>query len=397
MFPSNKCLIYSLIAITLGLMTCNKGGVNEKNNSHKHQEAQPSSDIFKSHIEFLGINPADFESNTIVLPQDDSPFPKLSNYGFFKGPVHYLIPSDGVLPYSLNSELFSDYAYKARFVWMPQGSAAKYRKDEVLDFPLGTVLIKNFYYPIDMRNPHGDRRLIETRLLVNTQSGWKNYPYLWNEDQTEADYHPFGEFTKVSWIDIQGEEQHVNYMQPQQGQCKSCHIVDDKVMPIGPKVRNLNGVFDYGEEGKQNQLVYWQQMGYLEGFNPNEPQPRNAVWSNPSEDLDDRARAYLDINCGHCHNPKGPGNTTGFYLDALTADPKELGVCKVPVAAGRGSGNLRYDIVPGNPSESIVHYRMASEEIDVMMPEIGRSKVHYEGLELIASWIASMEEGSCNE
>ena len=397
MFPSNKCLIYSLIAITLGLMTCNKGGVNEKNNSHKNQEAKAASDIFKSHIEFLGINPADFESNTIVLPQNDSPFPTLSDYGFFKGPVQYLIPSDNVLPYTLNSELFSDYAYKARFVWMPEGSAAQYRKDEVLDFPLGTVLIKNFYYPTDMRNPHGERRLIETRLLVNTQSGWKNYPYLWNEDQTDADYHPFGEFAKISWIDIKGEEQRVNYMQPQQGQCKSCHIIDDNVMPIGPKVRNLNGVFDYGKEGKHNQLVYWQQMGYLEGFNPNEPQPRNAVWSNPSEDLDGRARAYLDINCGHCHNPKGPGNTTGFYLDALTADPKELGVCKVPVAAGRGSGNLRYDIVPGNPTESIVHYRMASEEIDVMMPEIGRSKVHYEGLELIASWIASMEEGSCNE
>ena len=101
-------------------MTCNKGAVNEKNNSHKHQEAQASSDIFKSHVEFLGINPDDFESNTIVLPQDDSPFPKLSDYGFFKGPVQYLIPSDDVLPYTLNSELFSDYAYKARFVWMPK-------------------------------------------------------------------------------------------------------------------------------------------------------------------------------------------------------------------------------------------------------------------------------------
>ncbi|MEC9221973.1 MAG: hypothetical protein VYD24_05655, partial [Bacteroidota bacterium] len=191
--------------------------------------------------------------------------------------------------------------------------------------------------------------------------------------------------------------QHVNYMQPQQGQCKSCHIVDDKVMPIGPKVRNLNGLFDYGEEGKHNQLVYWQQIGYLEGYNPNEIQPRNAVWNDLSEDLDERARAYLDINCGHCHNPKGPGNTTGFYLDALTTDPKELGVCKVPVAAGRGSGNLSYDIVPGSPEKSIIHYRMASDEIDIMMPEIGRSIIHYEGLELIASWIASMEEGSCKE
>ena len=386
-----------MIVITLGLMTCNKGEVEEKDLSHKNQEAEASSKIFKNHTEFLGINPVNFESNTIVLPQDDTPFSTLSDYGFFKGPVHYLIPSDGVLPYTLNSELFSDHAYKARFVWMPQGSAAQYRKDEVLDFPLGTVLIKNFYYPMDMRNPHGERRLIETRLLVNTYSGWKNYPYLWNEDQTDADYHPFGEFTNVSWIDTKGIKQHVNYMQPQQGQCKSCHIVDDKVMPIGPKVRNLNGVLDYGEEGKHSQLVYWQKMGYLEGFNSNEPQPRNAVWNDLSESLDERARAYLDINCGHCHNPKGPGNTTGFYLDALTADPKELGVCKVPVAAGRGSGNLNYDIVPGNPAESILHYRMASDEIDIMMPEIGRGLVHYEGLELIASWIASMEETSCRE
>ena len=385
------------MAITLGLMTCNKGEVDEKHLAHKNQEAEASSAMFKSHIEFLGINPTDFENNTIVLPQDNSPFLTLSDYGFFKGPLQYLIPSDGVLPYTLNSELFSDYAYKARFVWMPQGSAAQYRKDEVLHFPLGTVLIKNFYYPLDMRNPHGERRLIETRLLVNTHSGWENYPYLWNEDQTDAEYYPFGKFTNVSWVDKNGGKQHVNYMQPQQGQCKSCHIVDDNVMPIGPKVRNLNGVFDYGEQGKHNQLVYWQQLGYLEGFNPNEIQPRNAVWNDSSEGLDERARAYLDINCGHCHNPKGPGNTTGFYLDALTMDPKELGVCKVPVAAGRGSGNLSYDIVPGNPAKSIIHYRMASDEIDIMMPEIGRSVVHYEGLDLIASWIATMEESSCAE
>ena len=131
-------------------MTCNKGGVDEKHYSQKVQEVEASSAIFKSHIEFLGIDPDNFESNTIVLPQDDSPFTRLSDYGFFKGPVHYLIPSNGVLPYTLNSELFSDYAYKARFVWMPQGSTAQYRKDEVLDFPLGTVLIKNFYYPMDM-------------------------------------------------------------------------------------------------------------------------------------------------------------------------------------------------------------------------------------------------------
>ena len=398
MLVYRKSLTVIVLAMFYGLITCHLNQEKDEmdNAVHKEEDAKKVI-VFASHEDYLGVRASDYKSVSVKLPDGNDPFPKLSDYGFFKGPIQYLFPSEGVIPYALNSELFTDYAYKSRFVWMPEQSAAAYNKDHVLDFPNRAVLIKNFYYPSDMRNPYGERRLLETRLLIKTESGWKNYPYLWNDAQTEATYHPFGEFIDVAWIDEQGLAKSTNYMQPQQGQCKSCHIVGNEVMPIGPKVRNLNGLFDYGEEGLQNQLLYWQKVGYLEGFNPNEQQPRNAVWNDPSEDLDDRARAYLDINCGHCHNPNGPGNTTGFYLDALTADPKELGVCKVPVAAGRGSGNLSYDIVPGNPVKSILHYRLASDEIDIMMPEIGRSMIHYEGLDLIASWIASMEETSCAE
>ena len=100
-----------------------------------------------------------------------------------------------------------------------------------------------------------------------------------------------------------------------------------------------------------------------------------------------RARAWLDINCAHCHNVNGPANNTGLYLDYYETDPKTLGIFKTPVAAGRGSGYLKYDIVPGEPDESILVYRFNSTDPGIMMPELGRTMIHKEGLELIKSWI----------
>jgi hypothetical protein len=119
------------------------------------------------------------------------------------------------------------------------------------------------------------------------------------------------------------------------------------------------------------------------------------VWNDAKEPLDARARAYLDINCGHCHNAKGAANTTALTLDIATPEDRHLGICKPPVAAGRGTGDHFFDIVPGKPGDSILPFRMESAEPGVMMPELGRSTVHREGLELIRAWIAA-QQGSCS-
>ena len=108
-----------------------------------------------------------------------------------------------------------------------------------------------------------------------------------------------------------------------------------------------------------------------------------------------RARAYLDINCGHCHNATGAADTTSLSLDAQTAADRHLGVCKPPVAAGRGTGDHLFDIVPGHPDDSILPFRMAASEPGVMMPEQGRNTTHREGLDLIRAWIAAMP-GECS-
>jgi len=107
--------------------------------------------------------------------------------------------------------------------------------------------------------------------------------------------------------------------------------------------------------------------------------------------LEDRARAYMDINCAHCHNPVGPADTSGLHLNLENESQPHLGICKNAVAAGSGTGGRQYDITPGEPDDSSLLYRMQTRDPSAMMPELGRSLVHDEGVILIAEWISGME------
>jgi len=306
----------------------------------------------------------------------------LSDYGFFKGTLKEQIPSDGVVLYTLNSPLFSDYASKLRFVKLPAGQSVAYNPDSVLQFPVGTAIVKTFYYPIDDRNPKKGRRLMETRVLLHEAKGWVALPYIWNKEQTDAVLEVAGGSDQVSWIDGAGKKQSFEYQVPNMNQCKGCHERSGEMTPIGPSVRQLN-------DGRQ--LQHGETAGLIKGL-PKDHIPALVNYSDASASLDDRVKAYLDINCAHCHNPTGPARSSGLYLTWDSKDRTAYGFLKPPVAAGRGSGNLSYDIVPGKPDQSILHYRMASRDPGVMMPELGRQLTHREGVELVRSWIASLPQ-----
>ncbi|MEM7509612.1 MAG: SO2930 family diheme c-type cytochrome [Bacteroidota bacterium] len=315
---------------------------------------------------------------------------KLSDYALFKGDPAEQIPEEGVIPYELNTPLFSDYAEKLRFIKLPEGEKADYRNRGVLAFPEGTIIIKTFYYPVDKRSPEKGRKLMETRLLIHEAEGWKAVPYHWNEDQTEAYLEVAGGMKEVSWKDERGKKQKVNYVFPNMNQCKGCHSNDGEMTPIGPSAKQLNGEFSY-DEGVENQLLFWDKHKLLTGMPEMADIPKIAVWNEPSSgSLDHRARAWLDINCAHCHNPKGPASTTGLFLEYEEMDQTALGMMKTPVAAGRGSGGFLHDIEPGKPDQSILYYRINSEDPGVMMPELGRKLIHKEGVALIREWIGSM-------
>ncbi|MBD9478717.1 SO2930 family diheme c-type cytochrome [Pseudoxanthomonas sp. PXM02] len=325
--------------------------------------------------------------------------------------------NDGVVPYDLNTPLFSDYAHKLRTVWMPEGTSATYQPERSFDFPVGTILSKTFYYPLPegqawdgksvARTPPSQSslegealdlskvRLIETRLLVHRAEGWVALPYVWNDAQTEATLKRTGDLVALELVDTQGRREAANYQVPDQNQCGGCHITDNKsrkLLPIGPKARHLNRDFDYAS-GRQNQLAHLAGVGYLAGV-PSTP-PRLADAMDTQAPLDARARAYLDVNCGHCHSATGPAITSGLWLDAQTQDRLKLGFCKQPIAAGKGTGNRRYDIVPGHAADSIFDYRLDSDDPAIMMPELGRSVVHHEGVQLIRAWI-NAQAGSCD-
>jgi uncharacterized repeat protein (TIGR03806 family) len=318
----------------------------------------------------------------------ETPAASLDAYRLFVDPGART-PNNGVVPYTVNTPLFSDYAEKQRFVFVPPGRTVRYTAEGAFDFPVGSTLVKTFAYPADFRRPDENVRVLETRLLIRKKAGWTALAYVWNEDQTRAVLKRAGARLPVSFVDASGQRREVDYAVPNQNQCKECHSVAKTLAPIGPRARNLNGDFAYAD-GPENQLVRWRRLGILAGGPEPQAAPRTAVWDDPREPLAARARAYLDANCGHCHSPKGIADNSGLFLHLEETRPSALGVGKRPVAAGRGSGGLEFSIAPGRPEQSILVHRMASTEPGVMMPELGRSLVHDEGLKLIRDYVASL-------
>ncbi len=325
----------------------------------------------------------------------------LSDYHFFRD-VGARTPNERVTPYDLNTALYSDGALKFRYVYVPPGTQAQYRDETVFEFPVGTVLIKTFAFAADMRRPMENVRFLETRLLIRRTDGWVAYPYVWNEAQTEARLSPIGADVPVNFTNEQGQAIALDWAVPNRNQCKACHDLAGELTPIGPSARNLNrGVFypiaDQPEvDGLRitavmhDQLETWVNRGLLDRAHEDTPHVPLAYIAATGS-LDHRARAYLDVNCAHCHNPQGPAHTSGLDLRWSQHDPISWGVNKRPVAAGRGSAGFEFAIDPGHPERSILLHRLRSTDPGVMMPEIGRQLVDERGVALIDEWIARMD------
>ena len=321
---------------------------------------------------------------------DSNALKKLSDYGFFEGALAQLQPSDLVYPYAINTPLFSNYAQKARFIYLPSGKKMDFNPSGPLDFEEGAILIKNFYYPKDERNPNAGRRIIETRLLLKEKGEWNPLNYLWNEAQTEANLDYVGKSIAVNWITEAGKSKVVDYVVPNLNQCKNCHNADNKIVPIGLTAAQLNQRYSALQE-EINQLDYFKQQGILKGLTTAAKHDKMPIWNDVlTGSVEERSKAYLDANCAHCHSAKGSAKNSGLYLNYHETDQRKRGVYKPPIAAGKGSGDHQYDIVPGAPEASIFMYRMKSNDPAIRMPEIGRSVVHEEGVELLQQYIKEL-------
>ncbi len=326
----------------------------------------------------LGAAPAPVVQADLLMASDA---PRLADYGLFDADGR---PAPGVQRYTLNTPLFSDHAEKFRYVWVPPGTRADYRPTGPLAFPVGTVLVKRFAFPADLRQPTQALKPVETRLLIHRATGWAALSYV--EENGETVLKRAGKRIAVNVTGHDGNPQTIDYAVPNQNQCKQCHLAGDAITPIGPTAGNLNGGLD---GAGPNQLVQWAATGRLANL-PAANRPRLARWDDAREPLESRARAYLAVNCGHCHDRAGFASNSGLYLNPEEQTPAHLGILKRPVAAGRGSGGHMFSILPGRPDQSILLHRMQSSDPGVMMPQFGRSMAHAQGVALIREWIAAM-------
>jgi len=364
----------------------------------------------------LGCNEQSAVSSRFFADQNPV---KLSAWRLLLQERSVLRTADDVQPYFLASSLFTDYAQKLRTLTLPQGHSVAVTAEGKMQFPFGTIISKTFYYSklkssagtIDgfvkvAENFDGvsenkaeldlDRVfLVETRLLVRRTDGWHALPYVWDKDQKDATLRIAGTLLPVE-LQTDGQVYSFVYVVPNQNQCAGCHALDHaskQLEPIGPHARHINRRYP---GSPYNQLSRWQVRGWLSetAYQAALGYPRNPDWQDDSVPLETRARSYLDINCGHCHSKTGPADTSGLFLETSVTDPLRWGLCKAPVAAGQGTGGNQFSVVPGQPGASILAYRMTSLDPGVMMPELGRSLVHREGLSLIRDWIQSMP-GEC--
>jgi uncharacterized repeat protein (TIGR03806 family) len=347
-----------------------------------------------------------------------TPLPdQLDAYGVLKSDGKTLTLSGNTMVYALASPLFTDYALKFRTITLPPGSHIGYRADDVIDFPVGTTISKTFYYARDPKTPGGwlkssaapsgesidlsRHQLVETRILQKEADGnWLANTYIWNEAQTSATLRRIGQTVNATLRDAEhGTTQAFAYGVPNARQCQTCHAVNATVgqsgiQPIGPSARFLNVDYEY-TKGKLNQLVRLGQLATWDRLPADAAAiPRNVAYGDAkSAQLETRARAYLEINCAHCHHRLGDARQSGLFLD-LAAKDSHLGVCKQHVAAGSGGANLTYDIVPGKPDQSLLVTRMEATSGQAMMPRVGRGLIDKEGVQLVRAWISSLG-GNC--
>lgn len=313
----------------------------------------------------------------------------LTDYELFKGDISQLIPNEGVVEFELTTPLFTDYALKQRLFKLPEGKSIHVNQDGTFSYPDSTLIAKTFYYSdkinsyknnysaINIGFPHllnqesnkADMKnhIIETRLLYLIDGIWNVAVYEWNRDQSEAYLIKDGTRRDVSFVNDDGITQSTRYRIPSLAECTTCHQSNDKVVPIGPKLANMDHSINVKNE-TINHLDYLSSMGVLSNFDREgiDPFPK---WNDLTQPLERRARAYLDVNCAHCHTSSGFADYSSLYLDY------ELPLSQTGI----------------NSRTARINNRINSRWRGEKMPLIGTTIIHQEGVELIQEYLEEIE------
>ncbi len=307
--------------------------------------------------------------------------------------IDSLTPSPGLIEYTVNSQLWSDGAFKTRFLALSDTSKIIFSKNEHWQFPDNSVVVKNFFLDMKKGNPE-TRKMIETRFLVKREDSeqWDGYSYLWNDEETDAVLLD-SSHTRLFEIQENGKSRQQSYYYPSRSECLACHLPVNGYL-LGLTTAQINKDHDYQQNGSivsDNQLrsynhirLFTEDIGedYLDF--PKLPDPNNL-----NEDIQNRARSYLDANCANCHQPGSSGRSNmdlRFYLDLESANLIDVS----PTLDDLGIQDARL-VKKGAADSSVIYLRMVDTD-QYRMPPIATSVVDSSGLGIIREWIDSMED-----
>ena len=292
-----------------------------------------------------------------VIPQF---LTNLSELNIYSGSLSELRPSIYTIEYDLASPLFSDYAHKQRLIALPPGTTMNYVDDGFPDFPDNTLISKTFFYNNNEQDLTQGKRIIETRILIKINGEWELGNYKWNAEMTEATLDTEGGLVPVTYVDENGETNNVNYQIPTAADCFTCHSISGEETPIGPRLRTLN--FD-------GQLQDFIDNNYIDGIADATSVGSLPRWDDTSFTLEERARAYFDINCAHCH-------TEGGFCDTESD-------LRLRWETDFNASNIYED-------RFLILGRMTTYIPGWSMPFIGTTMIHEEGFDLIEEYILSL-------
>jgi uncharacterized repeat protein (TIGR03806 family) len=305
---------------------------------------------------------------------------RLSETGLFTDIVTKAL-SPGIYRYEVNSELWSDGAYKTRYIALPGETRVEFSADGHWTFPENTVLVKNFLFE-SVRGDTSTRRFVETRFLINAGPvrGWQGVSYRWNDDGTEAHLLPTGQVVDVVIDDPQTADvvESQSYQFPAPEDCLRCHTWGS-----GQVLGVRTGQFSAA------QLRQWEALGlFANAVGDTDGLPRWADPADPQAPVAARARAWLAANCSHCHHPGGLRRTDIDLRHDTPVD--EMGVVDRLSDVDDFDGLDRRIVAPGAPERSLLLLRARADTEERRMPPLATRVVDADGTAILAEWIRDL-------
>ena len=317
----------------------------------------------------------------------------LSQTGAFTN-LSNLTPAPGIIPYTVNSPLWSDGATKQRWIALPNDGTHDSAEEQISfqaeapwTFPEGTVFIKHFELPLDPANPTITTRLETRFIVIGEDENYYGLTYRWNAGQTDAVLLMDTETRDISVLDGEGNSVIQTWTFPGRNDCLSCHSLNAGKV-LGVNTHQLNGDQYYPSTTlTANQLETWDHLSmFAQPLDSPENYLRSVALDDAMATPTQKIFSYLDANCRHCHIP---GGVTASFDARLAVPYAAHNLIDEPTISPTSPGG-NVVVLPGIPNQSELFTR--DDDLGpAAMPPLAKSIVDTSYINQLKTWIQELE------